>query len=393
MTLDLAQLLPQVSQLATDAADRAADRNRRLPEAGRALEAAARLDPQALLDRIGRAGTRWRGARPTDEPVGAAYPAPPHPERLHVMGADGSQVLPDRHAIASFYLINIGSLHLIHGSGEPPQVASRPSLHFRDEELYDETLLPIDAALVAGRRDAAEMGELARLSDSCRGESALTLLDNALLLWVALQERDQRRHAVDRILQAYLTEMGHLQQSGAALAGFVDRPGSVNALALVHLAGLPLDSVNPESLQANPFRRLLDRDLFAQRLQPGERTARFASTSPLNADFHKRGQEIQFFYLHTGYQNQIARVEVPEWVGQDSRRLGWVHAGILEQCRTTGIPYPLVRAHELAVVAQADRAALEQLLQAALLRAGLRPHISQKAQTKRWTAQRRRHRL
>jgi hypothetical protein len=70
-----------------------------------------------------------------------------------------------------------------------------------------------------------------------------------------------------------------------------------------------------------------------------------------------------------------------------------VHAGVLEQCRTTGIPYPLVRAHELAVVAQADRAALEQLLQAAMLRVGLQTRISQKAQTKRWTAQRRRHRL
>ncbi len=393
MSLDLAQVLPQVSQLAANAAERAADHRRRLPEAGRALESAAQLDTQAVLERITRAGSRWRGARPTDEPVGAVYPPPPHPDRLHVIGADGSQVLPDRHAIASFYLVNIGSLHLIHGSGEPPRAASRPSLHFRDEDLLDETLVPIDAALVAGRRDGAEMAELARLAGETGGEPALALLDNALLLWVALQERDQRQKAVDRILRAYLSEMGSLQQRGAALAGFVDRPGSVNVLALLHLASLPLDAINPEALQANPFRGLLDRELFALRLRPGERSPRFVSTSPLNTDFHSRGQEIEFFYLHTGYQNQIARVEVPEWVGRDPGLLGWVHAGILEQCRTTGIPYPLVRAHELAVVAQADRLALEQLLQAALLQAGLQAHISQKAQTKRWTAQRRRHRL
>ncbi len=393
MSLDLALLLPQVRALARDAVERAADRRRRLPEAAQSLDAAAQLDPQAVLDRITRAGIRWRGARPTCEPIGAAFPAPPHPEILHVLGADGSQILPDRHGIANFYLINVGSLHLIRGSGAAPQAASRPSLHFRDEDLYDETQAPIDPALVNGLRDAAEMAELARLAGECRGEPALALLDNALLLWVALQERDQRRKAVDRILQTYLAEMGRLQGVQAALAGFVDRPGSVNVLALAHLAGLPIDSIRPETLQANPFHRLLDRELFGLRLQPGERSARFTSTSPLNADFHKRGQEIQFFYLHTGYQGQIARVEVPEWVGQEPRLLGWVHAGILEQCRTTGIPYPLVRAHELAVVAQADRAALEQMLQAAMMQAGLQTRISQKAQTKRWTAQRRRHRL
>jgi hypothetical protein len=89
----------------------------------------------------------------------------------------------------------------------------------------------------------------------------------------------------------------------------------------------------------------------------------------------------------------VARVEIPRWVADDAARMAVVHAGIVEQCRLTGIPYPLVRAHELALVGQDDRRALDNLVQAALIRHGISGLASQKAQTKRWTGRRRRHRL
>jgi hypothetical protein len=80
-------------------------------------------------------------------------------------------------------------------------------------------------------------------------------------------------------------------------------------------------------------------------------------------------------------------------VAEDDERLARVHAGIIEQSRVTGIPYVLVRAHELALVAQADRQRLEEILSGELLRRGRIPRISQKALTKRWTGAKRRHRL
>jgi hypothetical protein len=134
--------------------------------------------------------------------------------------------------------------------------------------------------------------------------------------------------------------------------------------------------------------------LFADRLKPGQRSARFVDSSPVNRDFKTAGHQVQFFYLNTGAPETVARVEIPEWVAEDPAKMDWVHAGIIEQCKTTGgFPYPLVRAHELAIVTAADRQAFESMLEGALIRRGLRPRRSQKAQTKRWTGPRRRHRV
>jgi NurA-like 5'-3' nuclease len=138
---------------------------------------------------------------------------------------------------------------------------------------------------------------------------------------------------------------------------------------------------------------LTDRLLFGRHLEAHERSARFRHPAKINDEFAARGHEIQFFYLHTGAQDGVARVEVPLWVADDAARMTMVHAGIVEQCRLTGVPYPLVRAHELALVGQDDRRALDRLVQAALIRHGISGLASQKAQTKRWTGRRRRHRL
>jgi hypothetical protein len=99
---------------------------------------------------------------------------------------------------------------------------------------------------------------------------------------------------------------------------------------------------------------------------------------------------MQFFYLNCGPEQQIVRVEIPAWVGENPTYLERVHAGLVEQTRLTGIPYVLIRAHELAVVGMAERQALDQMMNQILLEHGLDARISQKAQSKRWTGRRRR---
>ena len=121
MSLDLPQLLQPVDDLSAYAARRAEAAAAAIPAAQQSLQAAAKVDPETLNRKIAAAGPGWRGARPTDEPMDAAFAPPPHPAQLHVLGADGSQIYTDRHAAAFFYLVNIGSLHLVHGSGEPPR--------------------------------------------------------------------------------------------------------------------------------------------------------------------------------------------------------------------------------------------------------------------------------
>jgi len=393
VSLDLARLLSQVDQLGAETAQRQAERAAALPKAQAALHQAAGLDPSAIQQRIERAGDRWRGASPGSEAWQISLPAPPLPPRWHAIGADGSQVYPDRHAAAQFCLVNVGSLCLTHGSGEAPVASSRPRLLFRQDELTTTQGEAVDAALVNGMRDVAEMTELADLAERFPAEPTLALLDNGLLLWLALQEFERRAPEVDALLKHYLGQMDRLRRTQAALAGVIDRPRGTNLLRLVELCMLPPEQVNPESARLRRFPNLVDRDLLETLLPPGHRSAMFQVVSPLNAAFEARGHGVHFFYLNTGYDGQIARVEVPAWVAEDAERLSCVHAGILEECRLTGIPYVLVRAHELAVVTQHDRSALESLIAGALLRQGIEPRISQKSTTKRWTASRRRHRL
>lgn len=57
-------------------------------------------------------------------------------------------------------------------------------------------------------------------------------------------------------------------------------------------------------------------------------------------------------------------------------------AAIYVNCEPTSYPYVLARAHELAVVGQAEKGDLEQMLFQTLLRNGLMPEVSFKAANK-----------
>lgn len=391
MSLDLPQLVPQVDAAGQGAAEQAAALAAHVPAAVQALAQTAALTPGDLADRLRRAGDRWPGAVPTDEDPNDTFPAPPAPERYHVFGADGSQIYPDRHAGGLFYLINIGSICLDYGSGEPPSVNSQPTLYYQLDDLYNEHGALVGTEWINGQRDLAELGELARLAEAFGGQPSLALLDNGLLLWLLLQVRDQSHKQIDRILRRYLGHLTRLRQSGVALAGVIDQPRHANVLALAHLGTLPLESINPEALQANPYLGLTDRALFRSRLAVGERSATFIHGSPVNRDFREAGHEVRFFYLRTAVDTML-RVEIPVWVAEAPKLLSLVHGGLLADSATSaGFPYSLVRAHELAVVSQAERTELEAMLTSEMIRHGMSAQPSTKSITKRWSGGRRHH--
>ncbi|MGQ0601666.1 MAG: DNA double-strand break repair nuclease NurA, partial [Anaerolineales bacterium] len=217
----------------------------------------------------------------------------------------------------------------------------------------------------------------------------LALLDNGLLLYFSLQA--QNRAEIDDALRPYLEQLDELKASGAAVAGVVDRPRASGVLRLLHLYTLPINEVDQhaESFRASTaFRHFTDAMLF-DFLQPGERSAVFENATPANRDHYQpHGHSVHFFYLNAGRpgKDSLLRIEVPEWVAKDATQLNLVQAAIIEQCRVSdGFPYVLMRAHELAVVTVGERRELEQLVVGALMRRGLRPSLSQKAQGKAWT--------
>lgn len=388
MALELNQLLNQVAQLSTHAAERLDDLNQRLPVARATLNSLTMVNDE-LQAKVNQAlRLRWGGAVPTHEDINRAFPAPPLPTRLNILGADGSQIYPDRHGLALYYLINIGSIIFQQGSGQAPQVFSRPEVFFEDADLYEEdggAQIPIEK--INAERDTRELGELARLAQLEADVPAVALLDNGLLLYITLQTNNQKLS--DEVLRGYLKQLDVLKASGAAVAGVVDRPRAAGVVRLLHLATLPPDEIREEALRdLGPFNFLTDARLF-EFLQPGERSALFENGSPANQDRYKpAGHTIYFFYLNAGRpgKDALLRVEVPEWVARDEARLNLVHTALLEQCRVTdGFPYVLVRAHELAVVTQAERREFENMVLTGLIRSGLNPTISHKAQGKAWT--------
>jgi NurA-like 5'-3' nuclease len=90
---------------------------------------------------------------------------------------------------------------------------------------------------------------------------------------------------------------------------------------------------------------------------------------------------VHFFYLRVG--REIARVEIPRWVAEDTAMVDLVHTLIYDQClKGQGYPVALARAHEQAIVRAADRRAFLSMVEGSLLRAELPATTSKKRESK-----------
>ena len=340
---------------------------------------------------------KWQGAIPADEPLLKTHPLPPHPPQAALIAADGSQVEPDRHGVALYALVNIGSIVFEHGTGKRPQVESEPHLFYKDEDLYEDKRL-LQGNLLDIRRDTAELQKLADLARAAESGPLLTLTDGTLLLWVLEEAPAARKQAR---LQRYLACLDSLRSSRAAVAAFTSRPRHAEVINLLHLASLG-DDPTPEEIEKNPLEGLMDRALF-RFLSPGERSTFFVSSVAINAEYrrHRADDEIGFFYLNVGDERhaEIARIELPYWVATtrssyqpgppwagDYRLIDFIQAAIYEQCRVSrGYPYILARAHELALVSVEEQRDLEMRVIAAMARHGLDARPSEKARLKELT--------
>ncbi len=383
MGLELNKLTHKVDALGANAEKRLANINKRLPVV-QATFTAASAEQESLrkkAESVIAKQIRWAGAIPTDEPIRASFEKPEHPDRANIIAADGSQIPLDRHAIAQYYVINIGSIVFRHGLPDAPSVFTSPEVFFEDEDIYfeDNTLT---TEMINAKRDLRELGELARLAQiESAAAPTVTFVDNSLLLYIVLRESNQSFS--DRIIKEYLEHLTAIQQSGAAVAGVVDRPGSANIVRLLHLSTLEMDEIVPDNLRrvSDPFLHFRDETLF-EFLKPGERSALFVLASPANKTYYEPfGHRVYFFFLNAGGRGtgNILRVEIPEWVAKDKMKLDLVHASIVEQSKmTNGYPYVFIRADEIAVVSSNEREQFQQMVMGSLIKRGFSPSVSQK---------------
>ena len=408
MTLEFERLGPELELMAVAAAALRRAQAERAAQLHKVLEQRAR-DWTAIEAGLARAQAAsgadpkyFRAAKPLNhsEPLNVAIPAPPPPPRATLIATDGSQILPDRHAPFLYYLINIGAIIYNHGDSHAPGVVSLPSIFY--PTIYDDLTddAPgFDKSEVTIARDRREIETLAALALSEQGKSArtLALLDQRLLYWPFVGEREKTEEAVF----AWTAAMIQIYETGALLAGYIDRPGKASVVTLLQTL-LDEREVNLRELGKRPGAgELTDADLYATLLGPGERSAVFVDVSPANSRFAEEDPRIEvcFFYLNPGTVDSgqlsvnsdqaalttdhrplatarqaraVARVDIPRWVAEGPAAVAFVHGLIYDQCRLMGdYPYVLARADELAVVGRYDETNLNMMIDGYMQRLGV----------------------
>jgi hypothetical protein len=355
----------------------------------------------------------YRGATPAPHPYSEILcgvgDVPPEPSLATIIAADGSQVYPDQHAPALYYLINIGIFVYYHGETRVPLQATHPELYYSDKLLLDRDGRLITNQTVNARRSVIEMERLAKQAwtqgQEVRGNGheprpTVTLHDGNLLKFFGANDVA----GAQEVEHDYMEALQRLYDSGALLAGYADKPRSTTLISLLHLMSLSPEQVNDANLKTNgELEGLSDAALFGAVLQPGQRSAIMVQNSPQNREYKdRRGPEFEigFFYVNVSTMSHpiITRLEIPMWVAINAQAVDALHALVVRQCAIQGrkhYPYALTRADEMAYVSGLEKQQLEELIRVAMLQNRIEPEQSNKLQTKGLARgqQRRQHRL
>ncbi len=399
MSLDLTGVVAQVVNMVARLRYGLEDRRKRLDDALEILRHEDTADINELKRKLAAARTTWLVAGLV-EGLARHYPAPPPPADFTVIATDGSHIDVDRHRAIRCYLINTGSVRLHYGADPDAVLTSFPALGAEDEDLVIAASggrgreQPVEGALLGIKRSVEECRRLAELAAELpTGSSTLALLDGSLILWGLEAYPDFVAEALlDKGLLACLEEMRKLnEERPLALASYISFPRSndvVNALRVILCPQDPLDTDRHcqgcETRECEQVAGLRDRELFLGLLGAGERSALFTSQSSTVVRRYG-GHRIYFFYLKV--DDEIARVEVPQWVAEDEKLLGLAHTLVLDQCRRgQGYPVALSEAHEQAVLTMADRENFWQLVESSMEEEHLPAAGSAKSQSKktRW---------
>ncbi len=298
-------------------------------------------------------------AKPLQEDPLISYPAPNLPAAYTLLSADGSQIVPNRHRALQFGLINIGILSVGFGSGKPPEIKLVSELLEHEEVINEDGNLASedDIALI---RDLRERVLIRDEITSQLTRPILTVTDGPLDIFYRSDIQGKKAQAAQK--QVFQLDQ-HLQQEGILSAGYIDKPGS----SMLHNMLEIYKEVGSEPKLEPEKRHISDRILLGNRVPPGERSAVFEIISKRRGDPVDR-LRVAFFYLNVSTVEEhpwLARVEIPWWISQQPELVGLIHAILFADAQVLDshpYPYSLHRAHELAVVKQAEYGEIENML-------------------------------
>ena len=335
------------------------------------------------------------------QPLGSHAHPGDMPSDFSIIATDGSQIDVDRHQSARCYLINIGRIRLDYGKDSGAELQSLPQLCADAKDLVISSGTKeqvVEGALLNIKRSVDECRHLADMAAELpKDRPALAVIDGSLILW-GLSSKEYPDFVVEELLDKgfikCLDDMLALaQERPLALSSFISFPRSTDVVNVLRLAICPHETADCDKFcgEINIGKRacdavsgVQDRDLFDNLLGAGERSALFTSQSKIVRESYGR-HRVNFFYVKL--EDEIARVEIPEWVAQDADKLGLTHALLLDQCRRgQGYPAALSEAHEQAVVTGADRRNFQQLVEILMADEHMPQTTSAKARSKntRW---------
>ncbi|MBN1667545.1 MAG: DNA double-strand break repair nuclease NurA, partial [Anaerolineales bacterium] len=364
MPLDYLEIRQEIETLASLAPERAKQLKSKQEQAIEWLrEYANELD--YLRDKAERANQllpHFHVALPTGEPLNSSILLPTQPADLTLLAADGSQINPDRHMGTDYCLVNIGAIRMLPGSGLAPETTIKSNLYYGDE------VLSLPEEIVAMMRDVRERQILAELAANLPGP-VITLTDGPLELWNQGGTSPQK----DELKQRYFDALKQLHLMKAVTAGYVDRPRNALLMRLLEIAPA---SVQPKDAgEAHPLLGLLDTDVLARVIKPGERSAIFGLLTRASREYRDQFA-LHFFYLNVSMRAEkpvIAKVDIPAWVAADDAMVNSLHAALVAQCQVMSAvcyPYVLTRADEIAVVTRKDKQKVADMIASALRSSG-----------------------
>jgi hypothetical protein len=382
MPLDVLDVSTQVRQMGELLVQRRADHAQRLHALDGMLHA-YRQRWQELADLAEQ--VRSRVAVPTG-PLDARTPPPPRLAAYTALASDGAEIDPDRHGGGGdYYVINIGRVRIPYGQPEREvELTSLSRLGYTEDDLY--IVDPRDARRQVPMRDrhldalrtVDELGALADLAQAESGQPApaVAFVDGTLLFSV-LEERP-RDFLRERFYSAFVSHLDRLREAHVPVAAYASRSRGVDLVNLFRAlcGGTPPACELCSGAHTCALRGLTDADILGRDLRPWHRSGLFRVRSNVHDPFYGP-HRVYFFLLAT--REEIARVEVPEWVALDPTLLERVHAALVDQCgKGFGYPAVLARADDRAVISLSDRHVLETLVQQELARRGVAARPSAK---------------
>ncbi len=366
MPVNYLQLGKQINAMGAQAHERQSELLEKLTQCRALLDGHASdfIELQRKVEEAAAVNKGLRCAVPVSEPLNAHFPCALPASPCTILSADGSQINPDPHDTVYYGLVNVGIFRIQPGSGKTPGETITSSLLYGDD-LYPNGQPPSED-LIALLRDVREREQLAEMAQT-ETAPVVTLTDGPLELY----HEPRADELFKKEFQKYLNALDDLALKEILTAGYVSRP---RADLVVNMLGLLVSDENSK-VNARPFAGITDIGLFEEYLLPGERSAIFQLQSLSSKEYTGR-KALHFFYLNVGTSAAAAyaRVEIPRWVAEKPQSVALLQSVLVEQARQAGAapyPYPLIRAHEIAVVKMDDRQQLTALIERELLSRGL----------------------